>query len=519
MRPEELFSHFRVSRGLDAAQKPYRAEPELFPQAAMAAERLKKAIENGEEIGIVGDYDCDGITSTALLVRACRRRGLDPIVRLPHRIRDGYGLKPKMIEELAAAGVTLVLTVDTGITANDAVALAKKKGIDVIILDHHQPRDPLPEAYAIVHPALAPAYPEPHPCAAGITFEFLHAVEGEIWADRNEDMVLAMFGTVADLVPLLGRNRALTFAGINALRTLPKGPIRDLVESACGEKSVSSVDVAFRIAPRINAAGRMDDPRVALEALLEGGDALQRLEELNAARQSSTISCLRDVLTTIEADDAVLAPFLVSASPDYPAGIVGLLAGKLTDQFGRPSMVAAVQGETATASLRSIDGYSVIDALERHATLFESFGGHAQAAGCTFALKNLPLITEALIADVRAMMGTELLVPSMRIDASLHPSSISVQLCNALSYLAPFGQGNPEPTFMIEHTELTGLKAIGDDAKHLRGNLGPHGLIGFNLGHLISRLEGPVDIACKVGMNEWNGRTNLQLMVMDIRKK
>lgn len=491
-------------------------DPLRYPDAAKAAKRVLQACAQEEKIGIFGDYDCDGITSTAQMVRLLQRHGTEPIVRLPHRVRDGYGLKISHIEECRAAGITLLLTVDTGIVAHDALALARMQGIDVIVLDHHH-SNVCPDAYAILHPAFATNLPEPYPSAAGVVFSFLHAVEGEDWLDRDTDLVLAMMGTVADVVPLLGANRRLVQEGLVALQRLPTGPLRTFVESVGNGLALSSTDVAFRLAPRINAAGRMADPLLALEALLAGGEALEHLSILNTRRQEETERAVTQALREMQERTGDLPVFLTVASASYMPGIVGLIAGKLSERFGRPSMAAHIAGETCTASLRAPPGYHVTEALQRVAHLLTNFGGHAQAAGATFPLAHATELFRLLEEDAAERIPTECLVPTLPIDALLPLASLTLAFSTGLQSLQPFGQGNPNPLFLVRNVTLQNPRTCGKTGSHLQAALPGVKVIGFGLGSLLEQARQPVDLVCRIGTDMWNDRATPQVFVQDIR--
>lgn len=486
-----------------------------FPDAPKAAERVREAIKKNEKIGIFGDYDCDGITATAELIRMLRRRGVDPLVRLPHRVRDGYGLKANHIVEFAETGVTLILIVDTGISAHRAVAFARGQGIDVVILDHHELLEREPDAFAILHPALVPAFPGPWPSASGIVLAFVQCIEGGSWPGEDEDRALAMIGTIADLVPLAGGNRSIVQQGLEALERLRDAPLAELAASVRSVgKRLSSRDVAFRIAPRINAAGRMADPMLGLRALLEGGEALRDLETLNVLRQGETASAVEHAIMQLGVSSD---SFLCAADESYQPGIIGLIAGKLTERFGRPSMAVCVQGEDCTASLRSMHTYSIIDGLQRSAHLFTSFGGHRQAAGCTFPRGNLPQIREALCRDVSLHVSAEHLVPTIVVDAVLPAHAVSLPLIHELAHLEPFGQGNPEPQFLVESVRLEAPRTVGQEGKHLQARAFGHKIIGFGLGELRAHANAPLDLVCRLGIDAWNGREETQLQVVDMR--
>lgn len=515
-----LIAWLRAHRGLEDVSAHATGswhDATLFPDTDKAAARVRHAVSAGERIGIFGDYDCDGITSTAQMVRFLRRRGIEPSVRLPHRVHDGYGLKASHVEEFHAAGVTLLITVDTGVSAHGAVERANALGIDVIILDHHHLLTP-PPAHAILHPALAPDFPEPHPSAAGVTFMFLHALEEGFWADRDTDLALAMFGTVADLVHLTGFNRSLVSEGLEVLPGLPEGPVKTLLNQVSGGKPLTSVDVAFRVAPRINAAGRMADPMLALKALLDGGAPLHDLDTLNTLRQDQTSRALERALLELgSGDERTLPSFLSIASASYPHGILGLLAGKLTDRYGRPSMAVHIAADHCTASLRSPIAFNIVQALERNKHLLISFGGHAQAAGATFALEHYEALTDAIERDAAANLPPHELTPALAIDAEVPATAITRDFCAALSTLGPFGQGNPEPVFLLREVRLLNARRVGADGRHLQAQLGGCKLIGFGLGSHVDDTTRPLDIACRVGLDSWNGRVTPQLFLVDLR--
>jgi single-stranded-DNA-specific exonuclease len=507
----------RGLRDIDDPQSNGWHDHALFPDSKKAVKRVLDAVKNDEKIGIFGDYDCDGITATAQMMRMLRRRKNEPVVRLPHRVHDGYGLKPEHVDEFHEAGVTLLITVDTGVSAHAAIDRANELKIDAIILDHHHLLT-APGAYAILHPGLSPNFPHPHPAAAGVAFMFVHAVEGDDWDDRDTDLSLAAIGTIADLVALQGHNRRLVQEGLKAMQRLPAGPLKTLVEQASGGKTLTSVDVAFRIAPRINAAGRMADPKLALKALLEGGPLLKDLETLNSLRQDETTRALEHALTELTPrDDGTLPAFLSIASASYPHGILGLLAGKLTERYGRPSMAVHIDGALCTASLRSPQHYNIIEALNRYKHLLISFGGHAQAAGATFGLEQYITLTEALEKDALDLIPPSLHLPVLAIDAILPASAISHDFCLQLRDMEPYGMGNPEPLFLIENIKLENMRRVGSDSRHLQATLGGCKVIGFGLGQLMDDAKGPLDIACRAGIDSWNGKITPQLFLIDMR--
>ncbi len=486
-----------------------------------AVDRIEAALTKGETIGIFGDYDADGITGTAQLVRFFRRRGTEAVVFLPSRLLDGYGLKEASVDEIAAKGVTLLITVDTGVTAHAEIAALKAKGVDVIVTDHHRPRGGRPPAFAVIHPAVPSAFPNAHLSGSGVAFMLVRALEGlKVWEGVGEDTVLAMIGTVGDVVPLTGENRLLVFHGLKAVERLSMtSPLRAMFEAVRSSgRPLTSGDIAFRIVPRINAAGRLEHPSLALHALLGDARALERLHELNAERQTMVEELLEIAVNGIDSSKL----FLTFAHERFTPGVVGLIAGRLTEMFHRPSLVASIENGLCTGSLRSIPGVDVLSCLEhpsvqRHLI---RYGGHAQAAGCTIAQEHFSEVSAGLITAMNALdIHEDLLTPSLSIEAEVPGSEVKMTLAKHLLSLEPFGAQNPEPLFLLSRQRLLDARAVGAEGRHLQCRVGPIKAIGFGLGHLAGELSSSVahDVACSVSINAWNGREEVQLVVKDVR--
>lgn len=482
--------------------------------ANVAVERVRRAATKGETVGLIGDYDCDGLTSSAMLVRSLRRLGIDPIVRIPHRLNEGYGVQMTHIDDLHARGVTLLLTTDTGIVAVDQFAHARDLGMDAIILDHHAFVD-VPPAFAILHPALTTL--SSAPAAAGIAIAFAHALHGDDWQDRGTDVALAAIGTVADVVPLTGDNRTIVREGLRAFTAMgPDTPLGYLRDRSGIKGMPTSTDIAFRIAPRLNAAGRLGEADIALRALLGDLACVDQLEELNARRQALTRSCMDEALTSV--NPSTLPACICVASENFPKGIVGLVAGKLAETYGRPAAAIAIENGMCTASLRGIPGYDIAAGLRAHADLFTTFGGHAQAGGCTFTLARLPAVMDALARDVTRTVDVTTLHPVLHIDAHISQIHASLAFTDGLAALEPFGSANPEPVFLLPSVTLSGIRRVGSDQRHLQARVGAIGAIGFGLGHLSESLAGTVDLACRITANEWNSTRRPQLSLVDLRQ-
>lgn len=525
LKSDDVVQELTRQRGLTSEQSEL-SDPFLFPEMRSAVQRIHTAVKKRETVGIFGDYDADGITGVAQLVRFFRRAGIEPVVFLPHRERDGYGVKQGPLEDMVKKGVTLLITVDTGITAQEPIAYASSKGMDVIVTDHHT-ASARPPAFAVIHPRIPKEFPNPHLCGSGVVFMLLRALEhsaqdsscGEHWLGSDEDLLLATIGTIGDLVPLVGENRLLVQQGLRHASKLPPGPLRTFIEQVKTKSAqLRSTDVAYRIVPRINASGRMDHPKIALDALLGDLDALDRLHALNSERQDRTEELVSEAQEMVD----TLDPFLCIISKQFPAGIVGLIAGNLAETYGRPALVATLSPEgMCTASVRSMPGFDLASVLAEPdiKKYLTAFGGHAQAAGCSFTYANFPKLKTALCASVLAHgFRHENLVPSLTIDAELPPDQLTLSLAKNLQSLEPFGQSNREPAFLLSSQHIADPKSVGADGTHLQLRVGKTRAIGFGLAELLPSLAGsPVDLACSISINAWKGREDMQLIIKDIR--
>jgi single-stranded-DNA-specific exonuclease len=347
-----------------------------------------------------------------------------------------------------------------------------------------------------------------------MAFLFLQALEKGAWEDMHTDRALAMMGTVADLVELKGVNRLMVQQGLRSLQDLRSGPLAALRDNVKTREALTSTDVAFCIAPRLNAAGRMDDPALALHAILEGGAHIERLHQLNQARRSIT----GDLVDLARADAARRGSLLIaSASPDYPHGIIGLIAGALTESSGCPSIVGAEHGDWITASLRSPKNYNVTEGLTRLSHLLHAYGGHRQAAGCTLRKDRWQEVIHALEMDIASCLTRADLCPRIEVDSEIRLRDISIQLVQSLSELEPFGQGNPEPRFLLHNTTITDMRCVGDIGNHLQMRVNGIKGIGFGLGELRAKIDDPMDLICRIGINTWQGKREVQLFVDDVR--
>lgn len=446
-------------------------DPYLLTDMRPAVERLRLAIERRERIVIHGDYDADGITSTAMLQRALELLGADVGHFVPDRIKDGYGLQPKTMEHLAAQGARVIVSVDCGIRASDAARRARELGVDLIITDHHEPEAELPQAVAVINPKRPDcSYPEKYLAGAGVALKLVQAL---LQGSSANDSVLSSFikmaaiGTMADVVPLVGENRVIAKFGLDALSRGPHGTglAALLEESGLTGKRLDSFHIGFVLAPRLNAAGRMGHAGRAVDLLLargrdEASKAAARvmakeLTDENIRRQESEAGILVDAKRMVDKDPEIGGHnLLIVASEGWHRGVVGIVASKLVDAFCKPAIVLAIEDGVAYGSCRSIPAFDMLGALEAHHDVFMKFGGHKQAAGVTIQLDRLPEMRKRLTELANARLEPGDLIPRLRIDASLGLREITSNVVEALSRLEPYGAANPKPIFRATAVDL-----------------------------------------------------------------
>ena len=467
--------------------------PYLMTGMKTALDRLDAAIERKEGILVYGDYDVDGTTAVVILKTAIELCGGSADYHVPHRIREGYDLRGDVIERAAAAGIRLVISVDAGTRAFAAAESARRAGVDLIITDHHQPRaDGLPHALAVVNPNQPGCeYPCKSLCGAGIAFKIAQALMERRLALRDQSQLLLSFmkvaaiATIADSVPLVGENRVIASLGLNALRSAVNPGLKALLEVArLGGKPLSSGEVAFRIAPRINAAGRMDIAKdvVELFSVKDIGRAREiasRLDKLNSERQDEE----RRIVNAIEqrlSEDVILRDSycMVIDGEGWHRGVIGITATRVVERYGRPALVVSRDGEDAHGSGRSIPAFHLLNALESCGPLFSRYGGHAYAVGFSLPSSRLPELQAHLDAYARARLCLADFEPALKIDAELPLEKVTPDLSNAVAMLEPFGAGNPEPVFYASTARLMAPPKILKD-KHVRLKLSAGGQSGW----------------------------------------
>lgn len=503
-----------------------------------AVRRIHRALAAKQRILVFGDYDADGITATAVLVAFLRRCGATVNYYIPHRIADGYGLGIEFINQrVLTAGMDLIITVDCGSGSGEAVTLARKHGIDTIVTDHH-PVVHLPEdAIAVVNPTRPDCRTNlEHLAGVGVAFYLVialraHLRETGFWKNRREPNLkrlcdLVALGTVADVVPLLGENRALTAAGLQQINQGPRPGIAALMRmSGSPDTPVDAETIAFRLAPRLNAAGRLVHARMACELLLtrnrDKADHLARtLCRLNTRRQSMEKELLETILSRLPDPGQLNRPVLVMDGNGWHEGILGIVAARLVRRFNRPAVVISTRNGSGKGSGRSIDGIDLSVALERCRLLLTRFGGHPLAAGLTLRTTDIAAFRDRLETVVGQMMTDQAVEPTLSIDALVPINTVTPELMDSLNRLGPFGQGNPYPLFMDTGVRVHVCKTVGERHRRMvlgsgSGKGGRHPAIQFNV------TDGPLQpgrfkkIAYRPQWNYWNGRKRLQLMVED----
>jgi single-stranded-DNA-specific exonuclease len=515
-----------------------------------AVSRLQRALAQGERVCVYGDYDVDGVTSTALLVSVLRKLGGNVEFYVPHRLVEGYGLNVRALEKLAARGTRLVVSADCGVTAVAEIDAAAKLGLDVVVIDHHTASQDLPRALAILNPHQPGCtFPGRELAAVGVAFHLLLALRKRLreagwFASRPEPNLrevldLVALGTIADVVPLTGPNRVLVHFGLKELARGARVGVLALKSVAQLAGEVTAGDVGFKLGPRINAAGRLDDASVGVRLLLsedlrEARALAEQLDRANAERQDLQVRIASEAIAHAEK----LGPpearrTLVVSSSGWHVGVVGIVAARLVERFHRPALVIAEEGGVAKGSGRSVEGFHLYDALARCAHHLTKFGGHKHAAGVTLDTGRISDFAEALEAEGREALDPAQLSARLRIDVELHPRDVRMELAAQLRRLAPFGAGNPEPVFFCRDLAAHEVRLLpdkkGTGPGHLKLRLGEAGprvseedsialeAIGFNLGGTVLAVGTRLDAAFQLTVDSWNGSERLQLKVKDLK--
>ena len=517
-------------------------EPGQMPGIETAVRRLKRAIEKKEKISVYGDYDVDGITGVAILWQVLTLLGAQVDYYIPHRIDEGYGLNAEAVQQLAKAGSKVLITVDCGVTDFDSALLAEKLGIELIITDHHQPDPELPKAVAVVHPALKDTYPNQDSSGAMVAFKLAWAIANEFNVGTKleprlrEFMInatsLAAMGTVADIVPLCGENRVMTSYGLKALPQCKLPGMQALIETAgLTGQGLDSFDIGFRLAPMLNAAGRMGHARLAVELLTSDSELrsmkiAEYLKEQNKQRQQCERKIFKQACEMV-ARLGLNHPdqkSIVLANKDWHGGVLGIVASRMVDKFYRPTIMLGVEEAAAQGSGRSIPGFCLLSAIKACSRHLTKYGGHKMAAGITMDSAKVDKFAAEFEAYARKNLDEDSIVSRLHIDAMAPLSEFSKDMVDELQLLAPFGQGNPRPVFANKGVRLAspprrvGLKgdhlqlAITDSTASVR-------CIGFRFGKLEKKLleHDFFNVAYQPQINTYNGSSNVEFVLADIQ--
>lgn len=507
-------------------------DPFLLDQMDVAIERITQAINNNEKILVFGDYDADGVSSTTVMVTALQEKGANVDFYIPNRFTEGYGPNETAFRWAKSEGFTLIITVDTGISALHEAEIAKEIGIDLIITDHHEPGPELPTATAIIHPKKPNShYPFQELAGVGVAFKVAHALRGEVPTDLLD---VAVIGTIADLVPLHGENRLLAKKGIRALQTSKRPGIKALLKKARIESSdVTEETVGFAIGPRINAVGRLEsaDPAVHLlmtNDLEEASNIADEIDELNKERQTLVNEMTQEAIKEVEEKfPPETNPVLVIAREGWNAGVIGIVASRLVDRFYRPTIVLSIDPEKGLAkgSARSIEGFNLYESLSTCRDILPHFGGHPMAAGMTLQVKDIDDLRSRLIKIANNVLQPEDFQPITSIDATCTIGEVTIESILEMNKLAPFGMGNPKPRILLNDVELNSIRKIGADQNHLKIVLHQDPLtldgVGFGLGHVSEGISplAKVSVIGELSINEWNNTRKPQIMLQDIAVK
>ena len=499
-----------------------------FPDLTAAVVRLTQACQQGEALAICGDYDADGMTSTALLIRALGALGAEPIAAIPSRMDDGYGLNTRMVEELHSQGVKLLVTVDNGVAATEALERASGLGVEVIITDHHTIPDPPPRALALVHPATTPEF-SPYRGLAGVGLAYVVARTLADALDQPEAITSARdlfcIGTIADMAPLTGANRRWLREGLGTLHRTRCAGLRALQQlSGLEERPLRADDVGFQIAPRINAVGRLGDPRLVVDLLTEDNsdDAValaRQCDGLNRQRRELCDAIEAEAVALVEADSHSPPPFLLLAQGHWHHGVIGIVAARLMERYQRPAALLAGDGEgLLRASVRAPEGFAVDQALQACAPLLDRFGGHPAAGGFTVKAEHVAALHAQLNQLASTWMTSKPQGLVVKPEALLRFDQINRELWSTLLKLEPFGIGNPAPLFWARGCEVVDQRLLRGGHLKLRlrqGNTLHDGIAWRWRGE--STIPAQVDLAFRLSMNRWQGEERLQLEVVALR--
>ncbi len=524
----------------DLEFSPATYSPFIMKDMGLAVGRIRQAIKRKEKIAVYGDFDADGVTSTALMMQVLTAFGANAMAYIPNRVDEGYGLNTPALQKLAHEdGVKLVITVDCGIRSVEDVEAGKLAGLDIVITDHHSAGAEIPKAFAVVNPQQADCKGDKTLAGCGVAFMVAcgmmmkHAEEygkDRLPSLRLSDLLdLVAIGTVADVMKLNSPlNRILVTHGLKTINEGRRLGLRALAEiSGLKQGSVTAMDIGFAFGPRINAAGRLESALTAYELLSSSNEGeakglAEKLQELNRKRQDLTRDAQQRISQHIQDTGANREQLIFAQDDHVPPGIVGLVAGRLTEEYYRPSIVLERGEGESRASCRSIPEFHITQALDECGDLLLRHGGHAMAAGFTVANENVNALYQRLLQKVKKALDGQALLPRVTVDMELRLRQLTVQLAEDLRMLEPTGHGNPAPLFMTRGLDVVDVRTVGNDNQHiklkLRGdNQPPIDAIGFGFGDWVDTMPSTIDVVYHLEINEWQGRRNLQMRIEDMR--
>lgn len=511
-------------------------DPFLFSDMEKAINRILEAAEKKEKVAVYGDYDADGVTATVLLVKLLQKLGISGQVYIPDRRREGYGLNKKAIEWLADKKVSLIITCDCGVSNYEEVEFAKKKNIDVIITDHHHIAHKLPQAYAVICAKKEnDHYPFKELTGVGVAFKLAQAIQLKLkrqiesgFEKRFLDLVAV--GTIADVAPLLGENRTLVKYGLSVLKNTPRLGLQSLMKIASiNSEELDTHSIGYFIVPRLNAAGRINHANNAYKLIIvqnkeEAEKYSRQLERANRERQRIQEKIFKEVRNRVE-KISKKEKIIFEADPSWPAGIVGIVASKVSEEYSRPVFLIEKDKKESIGSARSVSNFNIIEAIAQCSDILLEYGGHSMAAGFTLENKNLEEFRKRLRDLAEKKLKNKDLIPSLKIDAEVKPFQINWKLYEQTEKFSPFGGGNEKPLFMLKGVRILDLMEVGLEKKHLKLKLADFnnrvwGAIGFNFSEWKNKLEvgNLIDIVFELEKNEWNGKIELQLKLVDLKK-
>lgn len=507
-------------------------DPYLLKDMEKAAERIRRARDNKEKVTIYGDYDVDGITSIAILYKHLTEMGIDTDYYVPDRMQEGYGVNKDALDKIHSNGSSLVITVDTGITAVEESEYAKEIGIDVIVTDHHECKERIPDVYAAIDPKRKDCpYPFKSLAGVGVVFKLIQALdEKKSLSDLMDKYAdLMCLGTVADISPLIDENRVIVTEGLKRFKTTNNIGLKALIDVSTNGKAITTSTIGYTIAPRINASGRLGCASRSVELFLtDDAEKAKKLAESlceeNTLRQQTEQKMFKEAMEYLDAHPEVKEDnVIVIPHADWHHGIVGIVSSKITEKFYKPSILFAIDGDEAKGSGRSVNGFNLFGALENCSDLLEKFGGHELAAGLTIKADNIEKFRKKINSCSQNQINDAMLTPTIQLDAAIKVPYITLETVNDINKLQPFGVDNPTPSFAVRSIKIHKISVM-SDGKHLRMTLLKDGKyldsVGFGMGEYYQYLEEGdiIDVAFALDINDYKGFQNVQLILKDIKK-